>query len=73
VRADDGAGALGRAVAAVEELPGGVEERVDALEQLAVGDLAPPLAPAGDDDGLASSATTIVTGTDRQVGRWLRT
>src|ERR687898_727859 len=41
----DGAGALGCAVAAVEELPRGLEDRVDALEQLAVGDLAPEVPP----------------------------
>src|SRR5918993_2728933 len=41
----DGAGALGCAVAAVEELPRGLEDRVDALEQLAVGDLAAEVPP----------------------------
>src|SRR3712207_7026944 len=45
MRADDGAGALGCAVAAVEELPRRLEDRVDALEQLAVGDLAAEVPP----------------------------
>jgi hypothetical protein len=45
VRADDGKGALGCPVAAVDELPGGFEERVGAFEQLAVGDPAPVVPP----------------------------
>ena len=43
--ADDGAHPPGHAVAAVEESGSGPEQRVDAGEQLAVGDLAAEVPP----------------------------
>src|ERR671912_2716450 len=42
---DDGAHAARFAVVTIEEGPGGIEQRLDAVEQLAMGDFAPKLAP----------------------------
>nr|WP_043748777.1 hypothetical protein [Methylobacterium nodulans] len=45
MRSDDGAHSFWLAVVAVEEILGGLEQRVDALEQLAVRDLTPEVTP----------------------------